>query len=136
MIATEHFARIQARFANSPIDPREVQLLVRIILQEIVDGLYEARLARGTPLTNTDLIGTKEYFEELLAAVNQSILPACDATHLITEGRRLRLTGRVPQRPFDMSFCPDCGHIHIDQDECSFPIGGGRKCLCERRMPA
>lgn len=41
-----------------------------------------------------------------------------------------------PSNPRWDEFCPDCGHLHCDDAECGFPIGGGRKCLCERKVTA
>ncbi len=39
-------------------------------------------------------------------------------------------------RVSNLDFCPNCGHIHVDEDECGFPIGGNRVCRCERAVTA
>ena len=41
-----------------------------------------------------------------------------------------------PARGYNVDFCPNCGHVHVDDHECSFPIGGGRVCRCERQVTA
>jgi hypothetical protein len=32
--------------------------------------------------------------------------------------------------------CPDCGHVHQDENECGQAMGGGRVCRCERKVLA
>jgi hypothetical protein len=50
---------------------------------------------------------------------------------------RLSLIQEPPaRRGYNVDFCPDCGHVHIDDHECGFPIGGGRVCRCERQVTA
>jgi len=37
------------------------------------------------------------------------------------------------EKPPHFDDCPDCGHTHLDDKVCNFPISFNRFCLCERR---
>jgi len=88
----------------------------RLIFRQLADNLHQVRLRNGTLLR--DLSDVRELFKELV----EELAPA-------------PRNGSVASR-FNLDFCPDCGHVHVEDSECSFPIGGGRVCRCERQVPA
>jgi len=56
---------------------------------------------------------------------------------VLDQADALKLENPRAPIPFPaLATCPDCGHIHADDAECGFPIGGGRKCRCERKVRA
>lgn len=115
-------AALLARFANSPLPLREILIMSQIIFEHQAVCFYDSCLNSGTPLTHTDPIGMKQWLEELAAAAQVDIWPG-------TEVFSPKIT------PIG-NFCPDCGHVHLDDAECQFPIGGARTCRCERKVSA
>ena len=97
----------------------------------LADHFQELRLNSGMRLLDSS--DWKHFFRELAIAARMS--PDFSVPASAEADTRLQLMRPASQRRWD-EFCPDCGHIHADENECQFPIGGGRKCLCERRVPA
>jgi hypothetical protein len=119
MTPDEALTRILRRFADTTVlDQGEVALIARLIFQEMADCIYEAHLNDGSPVRHCDPIGFKEWLEQLAEAA-----------------RTPRFATRARITPIG-NFCPDCGHVHLDDSECSFPIGGERMCRCERKVSA
>lgn len=75
----------------------------------VADHLPSARLANGARLC--DAIDFAAWLHELANVADAPALRGHDA-------------------------CPDCGHSHQDDAECGEPLGGGRICRCERKVPA
>ena len=107
---------------NSP----ETRLYSRLLLRFLADNLHDAKLSNGMPVR--DVTDFDMWLRELADKVKAPTVsaPATFAAH------PLRSTNRV----VESDWCPVCGHIHADPDECGFPMGGAGKCLCDRRMPA
>ncbi len=85
------------------------------------------------------LILAAEAIYQIKFADGRMIRDATDARDFLIELSD-ELTEKVlvakPAPGYNVDFCPDCGHVHVDDHECSFPIGGGRVCRCERQVTA
>jgi hypothetical protein len=104
-------------------DRREQLLQARLLLNYLADHVYHAGLRDATD------------FRQWLLELAEAARPGESIASSTAEFRKT--TTPSPQRRyFSAEFCPDCGHIHADDEECGFPIGGGRKCRCERTVPA
>lgn len=85
----------------------------------ILDVIAENYYAFGL----SDALSGKLFFEQARDAVRSS-----------RPGPKLTLR---QEQPRNWNECPDCGHVHTDESlECGVSIGGGRKCMCERRVMA
>ena len=93
---------------------REVLLTARLIFQFQHDNLFDAQFADARPVRQSDILGQREWFEQLAEAANRSILFPVQRDHI----------------------CPDCGHEHEDKRECKKYLGEGRFCPCESKVPA
>lgn len=94
---------------------------LNVSLDYIATRLCEARLRDGCRIN--DVSDAAAFLHE-----------CAEEVQLHYAGPRL---GPPPaRRGFNVDFCPDCGHVHVDDHECSFPIGGGRVCRCERQVTA
>jgi len=105
----------------------------------VADHLYELRLNSGGRVN--DLMDFKLLLHELAEAwrfaefPEGTVFPPSTKVHQMPECRPRTKVARMPQQRWE-GHCPDCGHVHIDGDECNFPIGGGRYCRCERNVVA
>jgi len=108
-----------------------------VIFGYLGDHLHDCTLADGRPLSNSDLIGMKEFFRELsIAALNRESTKVQPAGELRT---RPKVTGRVQEQPRYRSNsleCPVCGHVHQGDGECAQWIGQGRYCSCKLEVTA
>src|SRR5579859_6354084 len=105
-----------------------------VTLHFIADRAHELTLADGQHLR--DATDFKAALKELAEATRFRDYEIAMGTgfdeHLESSVQRV-----LPQRPgYNVEFCPQCGHVHVDDDECSFPIGGDRICRCERKVTA
>jgi hypothetical protein len=98
-----------------PGDQRQALLSARLLLCYLADHACMAELQSGQRIS--DLTDVKVWLRELAEAAR---VPSV----------------RTSPRVTSCDFCPDCGHVHIDDSECGFPIGGGRNCRCERAVRA
>jgi hypothetical protein len=105
-----------------------------VIFAFVADHLYELRLNSGGRIN--DLMDFKLLLHELSEAWRFAEFP--EGTRFPEETKvhqmRSKVT-RMPQQRWE-GHCPDCGHVHIDGNECGFPTGGGRYCRCERTVVA
>jgi hypothetical protein len=116
--AKEFIARERQRFANSPIDPHQALLLLRLFLQDFADHLYLARLADGQRLN--DVTDSAAYVRELAAVIEFEEMGAS----------RRRLTDLNKS-------CPRCGHVHKSgEKECGEDMGGAGVCKCDVEVSA
>ena len=121
-------------------DSPQVLLYTRLLLRYLADHARDAKLSSGEYLCDvTDFI---TWLRELADAtrpvgVDIEVLPATALARVDRSGSPLppQRSARPEQPRWTGDFCPDCGHIHIDDAECGFPIGGGRICRCERKRP-
>jgi hypothetical protein len=98
---------------------------LRVLFLYLADAAIDAELAHGNHLRDiSDFIA---WLRELADAVKRQDVWAG------TEATPPKVT--VISQDFP-EFCPDCGHVHIDDSECKFPIGGERICRCERKVSA
>jgi hypothetical protein len=126
-------------FPDGPGDTRANLLYARLLLSYLADHVYHANLLSGTPVHDvTDFhLWLRELAEEArkLAQIPESTKVSAAAGNGTC--RTVTRTSSVnPQPRWAADFCPDCGHVHIDDAECGFPQGGGRVCRCERKVPA
>ena len=99
---------------------------LHVLFTYLADHWHELRLKSGGRLL--DGSDAKEFLREAA----EYAMPAREFSSPVEFGNhRLRTSGRVIE-----DWCHDCGHIHADPSECGFPQGGGRKCLCDKRVPA
>jgi hypothetical protein len=98
----------------APVDfPR-----LRLIFQWLAANATSLQTLSGMPLH--DATDWKEFLHEVADALAEG---AGRPTH----------ADRLPRHD---ATCPDCGHIHQEEGECGEKVGGGRVCLCERKVPA
>ena len=112
-------------------DAPGVLLYTRLLLHYLADHVSHARLADGQRLNDsTDFVAwLRELAEAARIPVNTKVLEMAG-----TGTRPLVRRAPAPQPRWDE--CPDCGHVHLDDSECGFAIGGGRVCRCVRKVPA
>lgn len=91
-----------------------LKLECRLIFRILADNLDQVELAESGKLR--DLSDVIQLCRVLVAELNPEAVPL--------------------RRGYNVDFCPNCGHVHVDDHECSFPIGGGRVCRCERQVTA
>jgi hypothetical protein len=112
-----------------PGDRRAALLQARLIFRYLADHVEEARLGERQRLC--DATDFKAWLRELAEEVRK----IGNLSQDVTTG--LKVFPPAPQKRYgEADWCPDCGHIHADDEECGFPIGGGRKCRCERAVVA
>lgn len=111
----------QELMADVPLGPGErhdVLLGYCLLLRYLADHVYYAQLESGVSLS--DPINQRQFFHE-----------CAEALIAMMTGKK-----EAPKPGYNVDFCPNCGHVHVDDHECSFPIGGGRVCRCERQVTA
>ena len=129
-----------ADFDCGPGDTYQELLYARLLLSYLADHVYGAELQNGLPVR--DATDFSHWLTELAEAARElAKIPGNTKVHSAQDsGTRPKVTCRAPQpQPrWNGDFCPDCGHIHIDESECGFPTGtGGREpCRCERKVSA
>lgn len=90
-----------------------------VLLHFLADHWHSMRLADGQSLNdNMDS-----------AAALRELAEAARTPETGWRGTGIRI-GR------NESHCHRCGHVHLEDDECGFPIGGGRVCRCEEEVAA
>jgi hypothetical protein len=122
-------------FPDGPGDTRANLLYARLLLSYLADHVYHANLLSGTPVHDvTDFhLWLRELAEE---ARKLAQIPESTKVSAAAGNGTCRTVTRNPQPRWAADFCPDCGHVHIDDAECGFPQGGGRVCRCERKVTA
>jgi hypothetical protein len=128
-------------FPDGPGNARANLLYARLLLSYLADHVYTAELAAGGKLH--DAMDFTAWLRELsdearkLAQIPESTKVSAAAGNG-TCRTVTRASSVNPQPRWAADFCPDCGHVHIDDTECGFPTGaGGREpCRCERKVPA
>jgi len=108
-------------FQFAPGDPRQAQLQLRLFLLYLADHVYHLR----------DATDFRKFLLDMAEAIRQESQAASGPQ--LSPGPKVRPP--FQQRRWN-EFCPECGHIHADETECGFPIGGGRICRCERAVVA
>jgi len=103
-----------------------------VIFTFIAEHLYELRLLNGQRIL--DLMDFKVLLRELAEAWRLANFEEGMKEATKVHQMRSKVT-RMPQQRWE-GHCPNCGHVHIDDAECNFPIGGGRRCRCERNVVA
>ncbi len=99
-----------------------------LIFNFLADHGYELTLESGLGLRDaTDFIA---FHREMAMALKFS--QSTEVSNGPVFGTATKVTYPLTGSRFDLSHCPDCGHVHIEDDECGFPTGGGRICRCER----
>jgi hypothetical protein len=125
MTAVELVSQIRARFLESSIDPREAMLLLRLVLNDMADNLYQVRLAdRQSLLDQTDF---SAFLREMVAAIEHREL--LTTVPVNTADSPLRSTGRA-------RICYSCGHPHPSGQPCEVEMGGAGRCGCVAKVPA
>ncbi len=120
--------------ADIPLPPGgsdQSLLHYRILLRYLADHAHLAQLNDGSFLAEPTKIRT--LLREMLAE-----LPSTKVPLSLERSTRPPVT-RQEQPRWEKAkgdWCPDCGHVHVDESECQFPIGGGRTCRCERQVTA
>jgi hypothetical protein len=128
------------------VSPQEL-LFGRLLVRQIADSLDYATLPNGEflhgPTDHRTFLhecadelreaGKKVCACELSEAARVSVTP--ELLPVLELRTRPKVTASAPQRRWD-EFCHDCGHIHVDDSECGFPIGGGRICKCAKAVLA
>ena len=129
-----------ADFDCGPGDTYQELLYARLLLSYLADHVYGAELQNGLPVR--DATDFSHWLTELAEAARElAKIPGNTKVHSAQDsGTRPKVTYRAPQpQPrYSTDFCPSCGHVHIDDNECGFPSGpGGRvPCQCERKVTA
>ena len=131
-----------ADFDCGPGDTYQELLYARLLLSYLADHVYTAELKDGGKLR--DATDFSHWLTELAEAARELAQnPDNTKVHLAQDsGTRPKVTCRTsspaPQPRWTTDFCPDCGHVHIDDAECGFPTGAGGKvpCQCERKVTA
>ena len=77
-----------------------------------------------------------DHEHELRLADGRSMSEGLDFADFLREAAVACIAEKTERPGYNVEFCPDCGHVHVDDNECSFPIGAGRICRCERAVPA
>jgi hypothetical protein len=101
----------------SRLAPLQLERLA-LIFNYLADHEHELRLEGGGRIN--DNLDCAAFHRELAAACKNS-----EDSH-------------APRSGFNVDFCPDCGHVHVDDSECGFPTGAGGRtaCRCERKVTA
>jgi len=92
----------------------------RWLCRQLAERAPKAQLADGHFLTD---------IRDFVAWLRELAGTELPAEFSRTSSRPTTVT-REQQRRWD-EMCPRCGHLHVEDDECGFPIGGGRTCRCE-----
>lgn len=123
-------------------DTRQSLLYARLLLVYLSDHVYQADLSNGIRVR--DVTDFHVWLRELAEEARMLSQPSNNTkVHSAQDsGTRPKVTCRTsspaPQPRYSTDFCPSCGHVHIDDNECGFPSGpGGRvPCQCERKVTA
>lgn len=122
-------SELMADLPTGPGDPREARLSWQLLLEHIATRIFHCTLESGSGIH--DVMDARCFLEECANAARTGAIADVEIVSPVESRAQLRVTGRV-RTPNE--FCPACGHVHIDDDECNFPIGGGRRCRCERKQ--
>jgi hypothetical protein len=118
MTAKEFVSRL------APVDLDRLALIFNFL----ADHEHDLQLESGLPLR--DGIDFEAFHREVATAC-KSLKP--DAAAPLNYPLPAPVTYPLTGSRFSLDFCARCGHIHLDDDECGFPMGGGGKCPCRKR---
>lgn len=109
----------------------EFMQYLRLGLDHIERRFFDLRLADGSRVNDAS------DFSRLLCELRDAALNP-RSTQVSSEPGNSTATKVTSDygRLANLEWCPRCGHVHIEDSECGFPIGGGRTCRCEKQVPA
>lgn len=120
------------RLVGLPVSRTNALLVSRTLLDVLRENVFSVQLEGGHVVGRGDVSSCRAMFDELILRVDDSL--RSPANHVPGPSLQLQQIGVVPASY--MSTCPDCGHEHLDDKQCNFPIGANRICLCERKVVA
>jgi hypothetical protein len=120
MTSREWLADILAQGPRSELLPLEL----RLIFRQLHDNLPMLKLRNGNHLRDSSDV--MELCREMIDLLSPP-KPAQIGVFTATSARE--------RFPFHET-CPDCGHVHTEENECGEKLGGDRVCRCERKVVA
>lgn len=132
-ISTPEILReFRKRLVGLPVSHANALLVSRSLLDLLREHVFRVQLEGGQIIGQGDITGARALLDELILRVDDSL--RSPANHVQGPALQLQQIGVVPSSRFNS--CPDCGHEHLDDKQCNFPIGANRICLCERKVVA
>jgi len=120
MTSREWLADILSQGPRSEFLPLEL----RLIFRQLHDNLPMLKLRNGAHVR--DVPDVMELCREMIDLLSP---PKPAQVGVFTAGSARE------RFPFEAT-CPNCGHVHFEEDECGEQLGGGRVCRCERKVVA
>ena len=127
----EVLREFRKRLVGLPVSTTNALLVSRSLLDLLREHVFSLQLENGEIVGRGDVSSYRALFDELILRVDDSLRSPANQ---VRPSLQLQQVGVAPAS--QRSDCPDCGHEHLDEKQCNFPIGANRICLCERKVVA
>lgn len=135
-ISTPEILReFRKRLVGLPVSMTNALLVSRSLLDLLREHVFSVQLQGGEIVGQGDVSNCRALFDELILRVDDSLRSPANHVHAPGPSLQLQQIGVIPRSRFE-NVCHECGHEHLDDKQCNFPIGANRICLCERKVVA
>lgn len=128
--APEILREFRKKLVGLPVSHASAMLVAHALLDVIHENFFEARLKSGDVVGHGDAGTCWRLLEEL----KESAQTLASSPNPPAPSLQLQQIGVLPASY--LKACPDCGHEHLDDKQCNFPIALNRICMCERKVVA